>query len=259
MTTTELPDAKTTEPQAQSPRVRRSFRLPFSPWHLVLIPIAFLLIVPLLWMLITSLETPGEANHFRPDQIPRSRSPFRGYDGHPDGAVPGDDDPGVPDRQVVRRKRLGRPWHRPHRCTDAAQPRDGVRYLLPPAVLPHCPGGVGGGGQGRRDLPDRRAVQDRVAVVAARAVDAGRIDGPDVLERFPVAVDRHHLARPDDDSVGAHLLSGRTFREVATADGSQRDEPAADAAGVHRCAEILRSIGGQHRPEGLTHGASGIL
>jgi multiple sugar transport system permease protein len=70
MTTTELPDTKTTEPQAQSPRVRRSFRLPFSPWHLVLVPIAFLLIVPLLWMLITSLETQGEANHFPPILFP---------------------------------------------------------------------------------------------------------------------------------------------------------------------------------------------
>jgi multiple sugar transport system permease protein len=70
MTTTELPDAKTTEPQAPSPRERRRFRLPFSPWHLVLVPIAFILIIPLLWMLITSLETQGEANHFPPILFP---------------------------------------------------------------------------------------------------------------------------------------------------------------------------------------------
>lgn len=70
MTTTELPDAKTTEPQAPPPRARRSFRLPFSPWHLVLVPIAFILIIPLLWMLITSLETQGEANHFPPILFP---------------------------------------------------------------------------------------------------------------------------------------------------------------------------------------------
>ena len=45
-------------------------RLPFSPWHLVLIPLAFVLIVPLLWMLLTSLQTPGEANHFPPVLLP---------------------------------------------------------------------------------------------------------------------------------------------------------------------------------------------
>ena len=38
------------------PRRRRTvgwmrLRLPFSPWHLVLIPLSFLLVVPLVWML----------------------------------------------------------------------------------------------------------------------------------------------------------------------------------------------------------------
>ena len=46
--------------------------MPFSPWHLVLIPLTFLLIVPLLWMLITSLETEGEANHFPPVLFPET-------------------------------------------------------------------------------------------------------------------------------------------------------------------------------------------
>ena len=41
-------------------------RLPFSPWHLVLIPLSFLLLVPLLWMLVTSLQTTSEANRFPP-------------------------------------------------------------------------------------------------------------------------------------------------------------------------------------------------
>lgn len=50
----------------------KRWRLPFSPWHLVLIPLSFLLIVPLLWMLITSLETEGEANHFPPVLFPAS-------------------------------------------------------------------------------------------------------------------------------------------------------------------------------------------
>ncbi len=44
----------------------RRLRLPFSPWHLVLIPLSFLLIVPLLWMLVTSLQTRTGANRFPP-------------------------------------------------------------------------------------------------------------------------------------------------------------------------------------------------
>lgn len=50
----------------------RSRWLPFSPWHLVLIPVTFILLVPLLWMLITSLETEGEANRFPPVLIPEN-------------------------------------------------------------------------------------------------------------------------------------------------------------------------------------------
>ena len=77
----------------------------------------------------------------------------------------------------------------------------------------------------------------------------------DVLERLPVAADRHHLAGPDDDPVGAELLPGRPLVEVAAADGGQRDEPAADAARVLRGAAVLRAVGGQHRAEGLTDGS----
>ncbi len=49
---------------------RRRFRLPFSPWHLVLIPATIVLIFPFLWLLVTSVETPGEALHFPPILIP---------------------------------------------------------------------------------------------------------------------------------------------------------------------------------------------
>jgi multiple sugar transport system permease protein len=52
-------------------------RLPFSPWHLVLIPLSFLLIVPLLWMLVTSLQTTTEANRF-PPVLPKSPQ-FQNY------------------------------------------------------------------------------------------------------------------------------------------------------------------------------------
>ena len=48
----------------------RRLRLPFSPWHLVLLPLTFVLVAPLLWMLLTSLQTTAEANRFPPVLIP---------------------------------------------------------------------------------------------------------------------------------------------------------------------------------------------
>jgi len=53
---------------ALSGRARR--RLPFSPWHLVLIPATIVLIFPFAWLLITSVETPAEALHFPPILVP---------------------------------------------------------------------------------------------------------------------------------------------------------------------------------------------
>ncbi len=50
--------------------VRRGRKLPFSPWHFVLIPATIILIFPFAWMLITSLETPAEALHFPPILTP---------------------------------------------------------------------------------------------------------------------------------------------------------------------------------------------
>jgi multiple sugar transport system permease protein len=49
---------------------RRRARLPFSPWHLVLIPATILLIFPFAWLLVTSVETPAEALHFPPILTP---------------------------------------------------------------------------------------------------------------------------------------------------------------------------------------------
>jgi multiple sugar transport system permease protein len=51
-------------------RPRRLSRLPFSPWHLVLIPATIVLIFPFVWLIITSIETPAEALHFPPILIP---------------------------------------------------------------------------------------------------------------------------------------------------------------------------------------------
>ena len=49
-------------------RARR--RLPFSPWHLFLAPVAAIMLVPLIWMVILSLETKPEANSFPPVLLP---------------------------------------------------------------------------------------------------------------------------------------------------------------------------------------------
>lgn len=48
---------------------RRS-RLPFSPWHLVLIPATIVLLFPFIWLIVTSVETSAEALRFPPDLTP---------------------------------------------------------------------------------------------------------------------------------------------------------------------------------------------
>jgi multiple sugar transport system permease protein len=45
-------------------------RLPFSPRHLALLPIAAVMLVPLAWMLVTSIQTLPETRHFPPHLIP---------------------------------------------------------------------------------------------------------------------------------------------------------------------------------------------
>jgi multiple sugar transport system permease protein len=56
---------------AASPAIeRRRIRLPFSPWHLVLVPATLVLIFPFVWLVVTSLETSGEALHFPPILTP---------------------------------------------------------------------------------------------------------------------------------------------------------------------------------------------
>lgn len=47
-------------------------RLPFSPWHLLLMPIAAVMLVPLLWMVIVSLETRPQAQRYPPLLLPHS-------------------------------------------------------------------------------------------------------------------------------------------------------------------------------------------
>ncbi|HZP89550.1 MAG TPA: carbohydrate ABC transporter permease [Actinomycetota bacterium] len=54
-------------PHEGEPKRRRFL---FSGWHLVLLPLAVVMIVPLLWMLITSVETLNETRHFPPILVP---------------------------------------------------------------------------------------------------------------------------------------------------------------------------------------------
>jgi multiple sugar transport system permease protein len=45
-------------------------RLPFSPWHLVLLPASVVMLFPFYWLIITSVETNSEALHFPPELWP---------------------------------------------------------------------------------------------------------------------------------------------------------------------------------------------
>jgi multiple sugar transport system permease protein len=65
-------------PALTLPVRRRRWRLPFSPWHLVLIPATIVLIAPFAWLMITSIETPAEALHFPPILVPH-RLDFANY------------------------------------------------------------------------------------------------------------------------------------------------------------------------------------
>ena len=55
-------------PRRRRPQSR--WPLPFSPWHLVLLPIALVMLTPLVWMLVTSIETVPETRRFPPVIIP---------------------------------------------------------------------------------------------------------------------------------------------------------------------------------------------
>jgi multiple sugar transport system permease protein len=57
-----VPDAGGRDPDRE--------RFLFSPWHLVLLPLALAMVIPMIWMLITSLETLNETRHFPPILVP---------------------------------------------------------------------------------------------------------------------------------------------------------------------------------------------
>jgi multiple sugar transport system permease protein len=62
-----LPDAA---PAPELPPERRW--LPFSPWHLVLAPVALVFALPLLWMVLSSFMNNAQINQFPPTIIPDS-------------------------------------------------------------------------------------------------------------------------------------------------------------------------------------------
>jgi multiple sugar transport system permease protein len=43
---------------------------PFSPRHLILVPLSAVMLLPLVWMLVTSIETLPESRHFPPTLVP---------------------------------------------------------------------------------------------------------------------------------------------------------------------------------------------
>jgi multiple sugar transport system permease protein len=78
MSTAPVLDAKPTElrlPGSEQPE-RRPFL--FSPWHLILLPIALVMILPLVWMVVTSLQTLNETRHYPPTLVP-STLQWRNY------------------------------------------------------------------------------------------------------------------------------------------------------------------------------------
>ena len=55
-------------------------RLPFSGWHLLLMPTALLFVLPLVWMIMTSFMPDGDINTFPPKFLPSTIS-LTGYSG----------------------------------------------------------------------------------------------------------------------------------------------------------------------------------
>ena len=53
-------------------RLSPRWRLPFSPWHLLLAPIAIVFALPLLWMVLSSFMSNAQINQFPPTIIPGS-------------------------------------------------------------------------------------------------------------------------------------------------------------------------------------------
>ncbi|SEP04237.1 multiple sugar transport system permease protein, partial [Actinacidiphila rubida] len=67
MTTASAPSRPVTGTAAAPERAHRPRRrLPFSPWHLALAPLALLFALPLLWLLLSSVMSNAQINRFPP-------------------------------------------------------------------------------------------------------------------------------------------------------------------------------------------------
>jgi multiple sugar transport system permease protein len=62
----ELVDARSLPGETGMVERTRTRFLPFDPWHLFLAPLAAIMLLPMLWMVVTSLETPAQTLHFPP-------------------------------------------------------------------------------------------------------------------------------------------------------------------------------------------------
>ena len=83
MTTTQRPPTSTGSDVAAGggqPVPRRRLRLPFSGWHLLLMPTALLFALPLAWMILTSFMPDSDINTFPPKFWP-SHFSLEGYRG----------------------------------------------------------------------------------------------------------------------------------------------------------------------------------
>jgi multiple sugar transport system permease protein len=63
----------------EAPPEERDRRLPFSPWHLFLLPFSAVMLLPLVWMVVVSLETKAQAQRFPPVLFP-SAFKFHNYE-----------------------------------------------------------------------------------------------------------------------------------------------------------------------------------
>ncbi len=64
--------AETAAAASEPPVVARRRWLPFSPWHLLLMPTAIVFALPLLWMVLSSFMSNAQINQFPPTIIPDS-------------------------------------------------------------------------------------------------------------------------------------------------------------------------------------------
>ncbi len=65
-------DLRTLPGEAGMVEAPRRRWLPFSPWHFLLLPIAIVMLTPLVWVVMTSLETLEQTRHFPPILWPGS-------------------------------------------------------------------------------------------------------------------------------------------------------------------------------------------